>query len=225
MYGIQLTSKSKSIFSCHLQTTAKSSMLSIFSAWKFNFHIKTTLKSIPNHIIRRDINWKIVIFSTTIANSIWSSTSTLPLIAAKTVRGISLPLHTFVGSWCQLHCPRNWDKNTTFVVCQSVKTMKCRYSLIYQFIHVFLLNCLNPFYLFDVLLYSIIGSTWSLQKQHSRQGHPSLQKKICCLYRTYPTWKDKWYKRSSRYPSIKGKFNEHQFIRNIHQQSLQVFQM
>lgn len=48
------------------------------------------------------------------------------------------------------------------------------------------------------------GCTRSLQKQHSWQGDPSVQKKIRCLHRTHPTWEDKRYKCPSRYPPIKG---------------------
>lgn len=65
---------------------------------------------------------------------------------------------------------------------------------------------LTLIHLFIVQFLIITGSTWSLQKQHSRQGDPSLQKKIRCLHRTYPTWEDKRYKRSSWYPPIKGEF-------------------
>lgn len=62
-------------------------------------------------------------------NQSWNSTSTLPPTAAKTANGILRHHHTFAESWCQPHCPKNWDKNTMFAVCQSVKTMKSRYVL------------------------------------------------------------------------------------------------
>lgn len=57
----------------------------------------------------------------------WSSTSTLHRTGAKTANGISRPLPTSVGSWCQHLCPRNCDRSTMCAVCQSARMMKFKW--------------------------------------------------------------------------------------------------
>lgn len=135
----------------------------------------------------------------------WSSTNMLRRTAARTASGTSAPRRTFVGNWCPHHCPRNCVKNTMSAACPSVRTMKCR-----QVFTVFCCCCVCV--LLTASFFFILGCTWSLQEQHSRQGYPGVQKKIRCVHRTHPAWEDQRHKCSSWHSLIEGKHRRPQAL-------------
>lgn len=132
----------------------------------------------------------------------WSSINTSRLIGAKTVRDISVLRHTFEESWWLHHCRRSWNPSTMFVTCQSVKMMKCKW--VFQIKSIQFTTSIER----NLFLFFFVGCPRSLQEQHSWKSNASLQKEICSLHRTHPTWKDQWNKCSSWHPSIKGNLVE-----------------